>query len=782
LNPLLDSLTDPQRAAVQHVNGPLMILAGPGSGKTRVVTHRIAYLLAQGIPDYNILALTFTNKAADEMRSRVENLVPASRVWTGTFHRFCARLLRQHGSLVGLAENFTIYDTNDSQRLLSDVLEDLELNGPHVTPGAVSHVISRAKNNGALPDQFQPRPGYLIEKVAAEAWPVYQQRLLQAAAVDFDDLLLHVFTLLKENPEVRADLDRRYRYVMVDEYQDTNLVQYGIVRALSLDHQNLAVTGDPDQSIYSWRGANLNNILTFESDYPEVFVVRLEQNYRSTQNILSVADRLISHNKFRKEKTLFTHNDTGQQVKVVLYPGHRDEADAIATRIAGDLQSGRRRAKDFAIFYRVNALSRVYEDALRRLGIPYKMLQSVEFYQRQEVKDLVAYLRLINNPRDEVALLRIINVPKRAIGDKTIERLRQYAIRERIPLLDAARQCGLATDIPARTATKIAKFVALYDRLSLLATAPVEEILGNVIELTEYAKQYEESENEQDADRLANIRELLTAANEFDNHMPEAGQLELFLEQVALVNEIDDADGGNDRVLLMTLHAAKGLEFPVVHIVAVEEKLLPHERSTSDPRQLEEERRLLFVGITRAMEELQLSMARQREFFGQKRYPVPSSFLMELSGDDVELIEIAPSYASAYQRIEPDSQHYEEETYINEFADESEEEPVIPSSPVSRATLPSPAATPRESSTTISTSLPLKTAAAMLAGQQAAANPISPDAFYQGMVVLHPQYQVGKIIALSGSGARRTATVAFATGGQKKFVLAQSPLRPASSK
>ena len=776
MNPLLDRLTDPQLAAVQHINGPLMILAGPGSGKTRVVTHRIAYLLSRGVADYNILALTFTNKAAEEMRSRVESLVPRSRVWASTFHRFCARLLRQHGALVGLAENFTIYDTQDSQRVLANVLEDLELNGAHVTPGAVSYVISRAKNNGLVYSQFQPRPGYLIDQVAAQAWPVYQQRLLSAAAVDFDDLLSHVFSLLKENSELRADLDRRYRYVMVDEYQDTNLVQYGIVRALSLDEPNLAVTGDPDQSIYSWRGANLNNILTFENDYPEVFVVRLEQNYRSTQRILNVADRLIGHNKLRKEKTLFTHNDLGGPVKVVLYPSHRDEAEAIAARIAGELHSGRRRARDFAIFYRVNALSRVYEDALRRLGIPYQMLQSVEFYQRQEIKDLVAYLRLINNPRDEVALLRIINVPKRAIGDKTVERLRHYAQRERLSLLDAARQCGLASDISASIAAKVVKFVALYDRLRLLATAPVEEILGNVLELTDYARQFEESENEQDADRLANIRELLTAANEFDNHTPEAGQLELFLEQVALVNETDDADGGSDRVKLMTLHAAKGLEFPVVQIVAVEEKILPHERSAGDPRQLEEERRLLFVGITRAMEELQLSVARQREYFGQKKYPVPSSFLMELAGDDVEMQEIAPAYRKLeYQPLASDVEPCVEEGFDSAYeepADVHELERGLPAAgakSVSRAIAPA-------------TSLPLKTAAAMLSGESSTPNAVSPDDFYQGMVVLHPQYHLGKIIALSGNGARRTATVAFATGTQKKFVLAQSPLRPASAK
>ncbi|HVW38464.1 MAG TPA: UvrD-helicase domain-containing protein, partial [Pirellulales bacterium] len=443
MDELLENLTPAQQAAVEHIDGPLLILAGPGSGKTRVVTHRIAYLLRHGIPARQILALTFTNKAADEMKSRVERLAPGERVWIGTFHRFCARLLREYAPLVGLRENYTIYDTGDSLAALRRALDELNIDPGHFTPQQLAAGISWAKNNLISAEQYTARPGHPLGSVVAKVYPAYQRRLLNSSAVDFDDLLLHVALLLRSHPELRHTLDARYRYILVDEYQDTNLAQYAIVRALSVDYPNLSVTGDPDQSIYGWRGANLSNILEFEKDFPSVKVVRLEQNYRSTKRILSVAAELISHNKRRKEKGLFTENAEGRPVRFVSYPSGHDEAEHIAAQIAEAIRAGRRRPRDFAVFYRTNALSRGLEFALRSAGIPYQMVNGVEFYQRKEIKDVLGYLMLLANPRDDQAFLRVVNTPPRGIGKTTLQRLTSHADRKGLTLLEAARESGL---------------------------------------------------------------------------------------------------------------------------------------------------------------------------------------------------------------------------------------------------------------------------------------------------------------------------------------------------
>ncbi|MHB1034964.1 MAG: ATP-dependent helicase [Pirellulales bacterium] len=738
----LESLTPAQREAVEHVEGPLLILAGPGSGKTRVVTHRIAYLLHCGIPARQILALTFTNKAADEMKGRVERLAPSQPVWVGTFHRFCARLLRQYAPLVGLEENYTIYDAADSAQALRRTIEAL---GPETlfgTPDQIGAAISWAKNNLITAGDYTARPGHAIGTGVARVYPAYQARLLGSNAADFDDLLLHVATLLRENPEVRRTLDERFRFILVDEYQDTNLAQYTIVRALSIDHPNLAVTGDPDQSIYGWRGASIRNILEFEHDFPNVHVVRLEQNYRSTKRILRVAARLISYNVRRKKKDLFTDNDEGRPVRLVTYANNRDEADGIAERIAAAVRSGRRRARDFAIFYRINALSRTLEFALRGQGIPYQMVNGLEFYQRKEIKDVLAYLHLINNPRSDVALERIINTPARGISKPTVQHLRDFAAASGLTLLEAARRGHEIASLNKRAVAAVARFVAMFDQFSSLASASIEEILGNVLSASGYQQHLVESGTEEDQERLANTQELLTAAREFDDRNPGEGRLEAFLEEVSLVNDTDPWEETSDRVTLMTLHASKGLEFPVVFIVAVEQGLLPHERCVDHPDQLEEERRLLFVGITRAQEELQLSTAASRAFRGQTRTTVPSSFLMELPRDEMQLEGWA----------EPRSwEDFEEPEYAG----------------------------PRPAPETLST-LRLTTAAE-LAGQRAAPA-VSPDAFHQGMLVRHPEYGLGKVVALSGAGSNRRATVDFTPSiGRKKFVLEQSPLRPVKS-
>ncbi|MBN2473418.1 MAG: UvrD-helicase domain-containing protein [Pirellulales bacterium] len=745
MHPLLEGLTDAQREAVDHVEGPLLILAGPGSGKTRVITHRVAWLLHQGVPAHQILALTFTNKAADEMRSRVERLADEQSVWLSTFHRFCARLLRKYAPAVGLQENYTIYDTGDSSQTLRRVIGRLRIEAAGFTPDTMAKAISWAKNNLITPSQYEPRPGHPFGAVVQRVYPAYQAQLLACNAVDFDDLLLHVATLLRDNPEIRQSLDERYRFVLVDEYQDTNLAQYAIARALSIDHPNLAVTGDPDQSIYGWRGANLNNILEFERDFPEVRVVRLERNYRSTKRILRVASQLIAHNIRRKEKNLYTENGEGQPVRLIRYSTHKDEAEGIAARIAADVHSGRRRPRDFAVFYRVNALSRALEFALRDLGLPYQMVNGLEFFQRREIKDVLAYLQLLNNPHDEIALLRVINTPNRGIGKTTIERLSAYGSRHGLTLLESARRARQVESLSGRSISLVGKFVALFDRLASVAGGPIEEVLGFVLSETGYQERLKASKEEEDLQRLANIEELLTVAREYDERHLGEGRLEEFLEESCLVNDTDDWEVDVDRVTLMTLHASKGLEFPVVYLVAVEEGLLPHERSRQIAEQLEEERRLMFVGVTRAQEELQISLAEYRDFRGQRKMTVPSPFLMELPREEMALQDV-----------------YLGESLPAESVYETPRAPRREPPAAARAAL----------------SAPLTTAAELANGGEPAAA-VAPDAFHQDMLVRHPQYGLGRIVALSGAGAGRKATVDFtSTAGRKKFVLAESPVRP----
>ncbi|MGA2033228.1 MAG: UvrD-helicase domain-containing protein [Thermoguttaceae bacterium] len=745
LEHLLEDLTDAQREAVLHFEGPLLILAGPGSGKTRVVTHRIARLLARDVPGRHILALTFTNKAADEMRGRVQRLAPGRAVWLGTFHRFCAQLLRKYAAFVGLEENYTIYDAADSASVLRRVLAHAKPAAELISPEAVGRAISWAKNNLISPEQYEPRRDHPLGSAVKQVYPLYQARLRNSNAADFDDLLLYVATLLRENPEIRHSLDERYRFILVDEYQDTNLAQYAIVRALSVDHPNLAVTGDPDQSIYGWRGANLNNILEFEQDFPEVRVVRLERNYRSTQCIVRVAAELIAHNLRRKAKGLYTSNSEGNPVRLITYESQKEEAEGIAAQIARQVHAGTRRPRDFAVFYRTNALSRAFEFALREAGVPFQMVHGVEFFQRKEVKDVLAYLQLINNPQDEEALRRVINTPVRGIGKATIERLADHALRHGLSLLEAARQVRSAKTIAARAAGFVAKFVACFDRLAALAAQPIEELLGHVLTEAGFEQQWKTSGDEEDEERLANIQELLTVARDFDERHGGGNNLEAFLEETALVNDTDDWQTEVDRVTLMTLHAAKGLEFPVVYLVAVEEGLLPHERSRQHAEQLEEERRLMFVGITRAQQELQISWARYRDFRGQRKTTVPSSFLMEL-----------PRAEMAVNCVEAQAGVTLEPTYEDVPADEAAAAPPRPAAPTVQLTT-----------------------AAELANGGLAAPPIAPDAFQHDMLVRHPEFGLGRIVALSGSGAGRQATVDFVShAGRQRFTIHGSPLRP----
>ena len=763
MQPLLDNLNAAQRDAVLHVDGALLILAGPGSGKTRVVTHRVAHLLASGVHASQILALTFTNKAATEMRSRVAKLAPGERVWVSTFHRFGARLLRQYAEQVGLQPNYTIYDASDSRHTLKRVIESEKINTLHYTVDRIAAAISSAKNKLVGPAEIEAKAHSPLSRVVAEVYPAYQQRLLASSAVDFDDLLLHIARLLHDQEEVRQQLDERFRYVMVDEYQDTNRAQYVILRALSHDYPNLAATGDPDQSIYGWRGADLNNILQFERDYPNVRVVRLEQNYRSTKAVLRVADSLIRHNKRRKPKELFTANDEGQQVKLVTYADQDDEANSIARHIAAAVDSGARVASEFAIFYRVNALSRSIERALRAHQIPFQMVRGQEFYQRKEIRDVLAYCQQINNPLDDVALQRTINTPARGIGKKTIERISDYAIHHGLAMLDAAREVVQIEGLAKRAITAVTKYVTIVDKIVRYAGQPVEEVIGAVLSESGYREHLASSDDEEDHNRLANIEELLTDARQFDDEydpLEFSGEtaLEDYLERTWLVNETDNWDDETDKVTMMTLHAAKGLEFPVVFLVAVEDGVLPHERSLEDPSQLEEERRLAFVGITRAEQELQLSHVLRRDFRGRRSMAIPSSFLMEIGRDELDTHHAAT-----------------QESLLDNAIDELYEEPVFEQlTPIS------------DDSCQVEQST-VTTAAAMAGEARGVERPLDdervpPDRFRLGMTVLHPEYGLGKIVTLSGSGNSRKARVQFVLGDERPFMLAHSPLRPVNAR
>ena len=640
---LLDSLTPPQREAVEHREGALLILAGPGSGKTRVITHRIAQLLHHGVPARQILALTFTNKAADEMRLRVERLAPGEPVWTSTFHRFCSRLLRQHAALVGLGENFTIYDTSDSRQLLRRVLAEAGVDPAHYTPDRIAHALSWAKNNLISPAEYTPRSGHPLGHIIQKVYPLYAERLLRANAVDFDDLLLHVAMLLRNSPETRSTLDARYRYILVDEYQDTNLAQYSIVRALSIDHPNLAVTGDPDQSIYGWRGANLKNILDFEQDFSEVRVVKLERNYRSTKAILRAADALIVHNRRRKQKALYTENAEGAPVSLIAYVNGQDEADLIAERIADDIRAGKRRPRDFAIFYRVNALSRSLEFALRQHGIPYQMVNGLEFYQRKEIKDVLAYLRSSVNPDDEVSLERIANVPTRGISDTTIKFLQAFAVEQGISLWGAMKRAGEVGALAPRAIASVGAFVQLMEFFGAqVASCSARTAMELVLQKSGLEAAMKKLDPTQE-NEIPNVNELVSSAAEYDREHPE-GTLAEYLAAVSLVSDADRVEGAGGAVTLMTLHAAKGLEFPVVSIIGLEEGCLPHSRAREDERELEEERRLCFVGITRAQERLILSNAAWRTMRGKREPTVSSPFLHEMPRDLMEVTDRTDQY------------------------------------------------------------------------------------------------------------------------------------------
>ena len=639
---LLKDLNEPQRQAVLHVEGPLLVLAGAGSGKTRVITRRIAHLIQQGIAPWNVLAITFTNKASREMLRRVEDMNTPRGATVATFHSLSARLLREFAAEAGLSPNFTIYDTADQTRLAKLAIDRCELPAGTFTPGKVLHAISRIKMQLQTAQQYALQAHDFAARHIAKVYTAYQQGLDAAKAMDFDDLLMRMAFLLRDRPDVRQMLTERFRYILIDEYQDTNHAQYIIAHGIAMGHENVCATGDPDQSIYAWRGADVGNILDFEKDYPNAVVVRLEENYRSTAPILATASHLIAHNRQRKEKDLFTRQEGGQDVTIISAADEHTESAEVVNRVR-TLISGGLAYSDIAIFYRLNSLSRVMEDALRKGGVPYRIARGVEFYNRKEIKDVLAYLKLIVNPDDEIACERIINVPARGIGATTINRLRAFGQGRGLSLFESARQARQIGAIGKSAVTKIEGFVHLIGELSQLIAGPVRSIVEAVVSKSGMETELKAAGSE-DASELANVAELVTTAAEFDQANEKATLLD-YLNQVALVSDVDHMEGSTGAITLMTLHAAKGLEFPAVFIVGCEEGLLPFQRMGDSPPDLEEERRLCFVGITRAMKQLFLTHAKYRGIRGQRQRQIPSSFLSEIGQESIRRIDLSEDSA-----------------------------------------------------------------------------------------------------------------------------------------
>ena len=639
MNSLLTGLNKEQQQAVQHTEGPLLILAGAGSGKTKVLTVRIAHLLAQGVNPYEILAITFTNKAAKEMKSRVEGLVGdvANRIWLSTFHSFCAKFLRfEIDSFLGYNSNFTIYDTSDSQAVIKAALKALNLDDKYYPVGAMIAAISDAKNQLLFASDFRKQARDFYQQKVADVYEYYERELRKNNALDFDDLLLVAVKLLQSNTAVLDKYSHRFRYVMIDEYQDTNHAQYLLAKLLASHWKNIAVVGDADQSIYAWRGADIQNILDFEKDYPNCRSIKLEQNYRSTKIILDAANAVIDNNEGRPEKNLWTDKTEGTKIQHFTAQSEHEEAAFIGDTIAKkhdihDVPYG-----DMAILYRTNAQSRVLEEALIKRALPYTMVGGTKFYDRKEIKDVLAYLRVLYNPFDDLSLLRIINVPKRSIGATTVAKLQDYAREKGTSLFMTLTQLHLIDSIKGKTKEKLEEFgILIFTLVSEMEDKTVLDILESILDRTSYLAQLEESTDPQDQARAENIGELLSVAKDFQDTNP-SGTVEDFLEQVALVNDVDSFEQEEAKVTLMTLHAAKGLEFPIVFLCGLEEGLFPHSRTLMNPEEIEEERRLAYVGITRAEKELYISNATTRTVFGRTSSYLPSRFIDEIPEELVD--------------------------------------------------------------------------------------------------------------------------------------------------
>lgn len=738
----LDSLNPNQLDAVVHRGGPLLVVAGAGSGKTRVLTHRIAYLVAEGAPPSSILAITFTNKAADEMRHRLIDLVGpmVKAMWVSTFHSACVRILRSHADLLGYPRTFSIYDAADAQRLTGYVIRDLGLDSKRYPPRGVHGRISLWKNELVTPAMASDRAVNPFDHKVAEIYADYQDRLLRAGAMDFDDLLVNVVRLFREHPDVLHHYQQRFRHVLIDEYQDTNVAQNEIALSLAAEHHDITIVGDENQSVYRFRGADLRNITQFESAFDQVTTIVLDQNYRSTQVILDAANAVIANNPAHQDKRLWSERGAGNQIVRYHAQDEGDEATWVvrtAREVHDELHLG---WSDIAVFYRTNAQSRVIEDALMRIGVPYKVVGGTRFYDRREIKDAIAYLRAVVNPADEVSVKRVLNVPKRGIGDTSVGRLEAYALDEGVSFVEALRHAHDA-GVSGSALRGIASFVDLLDQFAhrVVADESPGDLLHEILDASGYLAELEAESSVEAAGRLENLGELVGTAREFT-------RLDEFLEQVALVADTDDL-GDDDKLVMMTLHSAKGLEFPAVFLVGMEEGVFPHSRALSEPDELEEERRLAYVGITRAQARLFISHAWSRQLFGTTNYNPPSRFIDEIPTELIRSTGDTRGGGSAYRARSFDGTipAYRRASWDDERTDRHRERVVDAALGATGRSRPVPS------------------------NSQGLGLRIGDD-------VEHPKFGEGVIIDLSGSGENAEATVRFRDVGTKHLALAWAPL------
>ena len=732
---LLEGLNPEQESAVTHQGGPLLVVAGAGSGKTRVLTRRIAYLLAtRKVEPFEILAITFTNKAAGEMKERVAELVGkrAKAIWVSTFHSACVRILRQEGTRLGFSSSYSIYDQADSVRLVTLVMRDLNLDQKRYNPRAVAALISNAKNELLGPADYRNATTNHFEEIVAEVYAIYQQRLTSANAMDFDDLIMKTVEVLQKFPDARARYRTRFKHILVDEYQDTNHAQYILIRELvgtdrdGIPAAELCVVGDADQSIYGFRGATIRNILQFEEDYPDATTILLEQNYRSTQNILSAANSVISKNESRKEKNLWSDSGSGPKLSGFVAENEHHEAEFVRDELFKLSNEGTSKFGETAIFYRTNAQSRVFEEVFMRSAVPYKVVGGVRFYERKEIKDLLAYLRVLVNPNDEVSLRRIINTPKRGIGDRALDAIDDVSKRDSISFWSALATSN-STELSPRANASIQAFVSMLVALQVLVEAnrPPSTIAAAILEQSGLLEELRASHDPQDEVRVENLEELVAVIEEYEERAISEGEtptLGAFLEEVSLVADADEIPEGDDHggvVTLMTLHTAKGLEFPTVFLTGMEEGVFPHSRTLGEKNELEEERRLAYVGLTRARERLYLSRAEYRSAWGAPNYNPPSRFLEEIPENLIEWNKSASGFTSP---------------------------------PITRKKYSSPPP-PRAT------------------GKQSSALQLSI-----GDRVSHDTFGLGTVIAVSGEGEKAEATINFGSYGEKRLLLRYAPV------
>jgi DNA helicase II / ATP-dependent DNA helicase PcrA len=732
MHSLLAKLNPMQQQAVQHGDGPLLILAGAGSGKTRTLIHRIAWLIQErGVAPWQILAVTFTNKAAGEMRERLQRLLGGGEApWMSTFHAACVRILRREIAPLGFSSDFTIYDDQDQQRLLKEVLRELNVPERTMKARAAASAIDAAKNRGLQPHQVAG--GDYYADIAARVYARYQEKLQRANALDFGDLLLLTVRLFEEHPQVLQRWRERFRYLLVDEFQDTNQVQYRLVHLLAASHRNLCVVGDDDQSIYAWRGAEIGNILGFERDFSGCVVIRLEQNYRSTSTILEAAGEVVARNVGRKGKTLWTDNPPGEKLSLEALPDDQEEARFVAAEITR-LQRNGRHLRDVAVFYRTNAQSRSIEEALVQQRLPYVMVGGVKFFSRMEIKDILAYLRVLVNPADSLSARRIVNVPPRGIGTTTEERIAALD-QEAGGFLPACRLALQRGELKGAASARVEAFLRLIDHFrAKLESTPYPQLTAELIEESGYGTMLREERTDEAKERMQNLEELLTGMEE---HLGTEGTLQDFLEQVALVTDLDSYDGSLDRVTLMTLHAAKGLEFPVVFMTGLEEGLFPNARTAANDGEVEEERRLCYVGMTRAMDKLYLTHARRRRIYGDWQFNPPSRFLAEIPSH-LLAAEAPPlrtparhNLASVFEQLVP-----------SPFEEEDEQE------------------------------APFEDEVRMV--------PDTLEGLRSGSRVRHPRFGLGTVRRIEGAGDQMKVTVQFGGVGYKKLLLKFAGLEPA---